>query len=352
MHGFSIYLGQPIDKSYIRRMVDLGYKTIFTSVQIPEENDDTKYRYLGELLDFLSNDQLNFMIDINPSLLDHHFYEFLKQYDSAQFIIRIDHSTSIEIVNEIISNDFQCCLNASIISDHLLQHLYQHLNHFNYLCYCHNYYPRPDTGLEAQFVKSQNELILSYNPKANIYGFIAGTTLRGPLFKGLPTIETARYMHTIESAQLLQDLNTQHIMIGDPYLNRHNAQQLISFLEKRHFNLSITLLDTQAEDILLKSHTVRPDNPGTLIRSQEARHYCKADIQPLLVTERTLGAITLDNKLNGRYQGELQIIKKVLPPHKNVNVVAQIDTEDIPIINCMRPNDSFEFTINAKELKS
>lgn len=69
-------------------------------------------------------------------------------------------------------------------------------------------------------------------------------------------------MHTIESAQLLQDLNTQHIMIGDPYLNHHNAHQLISFLEKRHFNLSITLLDKQAEDILLKSHTVRPDNPA------------------------------------------------------------------------------------------
>ncbi|MBO3065621.1 MupG family TIM beta-alpha barrel fold protein [Staphylococcus shinii] len=351
MHGFSIYLGQPIDKSYIRRMVDLGYKTIFTSVQIPEENEDTKYRYLGELLEFLSNDQLNYMIDINPSLLDHHFYEFLKQYESAQFIIRIDHSTSIEIINEIISNDFQCCLNASIVSNHLLQHLYQHMKHFDYLCYCHNYYPRPDTGLETQFVKSQNDLILSYNPQANIYGFIVGTTLRGPLFKGLPTIENTRYMHTIESAQLLQDLNTQHIMIGDPRLNNQCSRQLISFLTQRHFSLSIILCDSQAEEILLKPHTVRSDNPGNLIRSQEARNYCKTDIQPLLISERTRGSITLDNKHNGRYQGELQIIKKVLPSHKNVNVVAQIDTDDIPLINCMRPNDSFEFTIIGKELK-
>jgi len=46
MHGFSIYLGQPIDKSYITRMISLGYTTIFTSVQIPEEEDKTKYRYL------------------------------------------------------------------------------------------------------------------------------------------------------------------------------------------------------------------------------------------------------------------------------------------------------------------
>ena len=47
MHGFSIYLGQPIDKSYIRRMITLGYTTIFTSVQIPEEDEASKYRYLG-----------------------------------------------------------------------------------------------------------------------------------------------------------------------------------------------------------------------------------------------------------------------------------------------------------------
>jgi hypothetical protein len=106
MHGFSIYLGQPIDKPYIKRMITSGYSTIFTSVQIPEENESTKYRYLGELLDYLSNDQLTYMIDINPLLLDHNFYQFLHQYETAEFMIRIDHSTSLNVVNDIISNGF------------------------------------------------------------------------------------------------------------------------------------------------------------------------------------------------------------------------------------------------------
>ena len=37
MLGFSVYLGQPLNKSYILNMVDLGYDIIFTSLQIPEK---------------------------------------------------------------------------------------------------------------------------------------------------------------------------------------------------------------------------------------------------------------------------------------------------------------------------
>lgn len=348
MLGFSIYLNQSIDQSYIRRMVDLGYTTIFTSVQIPEDNENTKYRYLGELLDYLSNDQLTYMIDINPSLLNHDFFQFLKQYKQAHFIIRIDHSTSFDIVNDIIEHGFQCCLNASIVSEQLLHQLYTQLNDFSYLCYCHNYYPRPDTGLTTDFVKAQNQLILKYNPNANIYGFIVGTTKRGPLFKGLPTIEISRYMHPLKSAQLLLDQAVNHVMIGDTQITQPYAQQLISLLTQRHVTLTITLKDLQVESILLKRHTVRADNPAHVLRSQESRHYCQSNIKPQFNHIRNTGAITVDNQLNGRYQGELQIIKTDLPSHEHINVVGQIIDDDIPIIDCIRPNDTFEFTIQTR----
>ncbi|MDN6629783.1 MAG: MupG family TIM beta-alpha barrel fold protein [Staphylococcus equorum] len=350
MHGFSIYLGQPIDKPYIKRMITSGYSTIFTSVQIPEENESTKYRYLGELLDYLSNEQLTYMIDINPLLLDHNFYQFLHQYETAEFMIRIDHSTSLNVVNDIISNGFKCCINASIISEQLLQQLYHELKDFTYLCYCHNYYPRPDTGLEPQFVASQNNLILKYNAQADIFGFITGSTLRGPLYKGLPTIESTRYQHPIQSAQLLKDNLVEHVMIGDPLIDSHTAQQLITFLHHRHFNLNIELLDDQVSSILFKPHTVRADNPAHVIRSQEARLYCDTEIQPFSTNGRNFGAITVDNKLNGRYQGELQIIKNDLPPHDHINVVGEVKKNDLPLIQCMRPNDTFEFTYKNKEL--
>ncbi|MFQ3852248.1 phospho-sugar glycosidase domain-containing protein, partial [Staphylococcus sp. 2S1] len=65
---------------------------------------------------------------------------------------------------------------------------------------------------------------------------------------------------------------------------------------------------------------------------------------------RNFGAITVDNKLNGRYQGELQIIKNDLPPHDHINVVGEVIKNDLPLIQCMQPNDTFEFTYKNKEL--
>ena len=38
MLGFSVYLGQNLDRDYILNMADLGYDVVFTSLQIPEED--------------------------------------------------------------------------------------------------------------------------------------------------------------------------------------------------------------------------------------------------------------------------------------------------------------------------
>ena len=119
MTGFSVYLGQPLDEAYIKRMIKQGYQMIFTSVQIPEEDDETKYHYFTKLLNLLKHEQVTYLIDANPSILTPSFYDHLRQYD-AQFMIRIDHSTSIEAIEAIMAQGLKCCLNASIISRELL----------------------------------------------------------------------------------------------------------------------------------------------------------------------------------------------------------------------------------------
>ena len=57
-------------------MVNLGYDVIFTSLQIPEENDQTKLTYLGELCQLLKDESVTYIIDINPSLLNQNVYRF------------------------------------------------------------------------------------------------------------------------------------------------------------------------------------------------------------------------------------------------------------------------------------
>ena len=88
---------------------------------------------------------------------------------------------------------------------------------------------------------------------------------------------------------------------------------------------------------------MRPDNPEKVIRSETSREINSQTIQPHHTVQRHIGSVTVDNLKNGRYQGELQIVRHPLSAHDNVNVVAQIIKEDLPLLNCIAPNDTFNF---------
>lgn len=50
--GFSVYLGNALDKEYILNMASMGYDVIFTSLQIPEENKQHQLSYFGNYVSF------------------------------------------------------------------------------------------------------------------------------------------------------------------------------------------------------------------------------------------------------------------------------------------------------------
>ena len=52
---------------------------IFTSVQIPEEDEQLKYQKLKELLDYLDHYEIRFIIDINPALLTQTLFQILQE---------------------------------------------------------------------------------------------------------------------------------------------------------------------------------------------------------------------------------------------------------------------------------
>ena len=89
MHGFSVYLGQPINQRYIDNLISLGYDTIFTSIQIPEEDETTKLIYLQQLLSHLQDCSITYIIDVQPTLLNQQLYDLLHQYQNSRFLIRI-----------------------------------------------------------------------------------------------------------------------------------------------------------------------------------------------------------------------------------------------------------------------
>ena len=48
---------------------------------------------------------------------------------------------------------------------------------------------------------------------------------------------------------------------------------------------------------------------------------------------RDQGDITIDNHLNGRYEGEIQVIKAPMPGHSHINCIGHVCDKDVPLLS-------------------
>lgn len=345
MLGFSIYLGESFNTDYIQRMLKLGYRTIFTSLQIPEEHHiETQFT---QLQTYLSQFETELIIDINDTLISADLFERLAQFNTIRYIIRIDEGTTPAIIQHIISHGHTCCINASTVSEQFLTDLQDFPQLQKHLIYLHNYYPRPDTGLSRTFLQHQNARIRHYHHDATIYAFISGEQFRGPLYEGLTTLECTRQIDPCLAALILRELNINGMLIGDPFISATTSENLFQMIEHNHFILPCHLDNGADTKLILQKHISRPDCSAHVVRSKYTRQQVARRIEPFNVQPRAKGTITIDNHLNGRYMGELQITKINLKPHPHVNVVGHISKDSLPYLNYFNASTAFTF-IQAK----
>ena len=55
------------------------------------------------------------------------------------------------------------------------------------------------------------------------------------------------------------------------------------------------------------------------------------------ITERDIGDITVDNQLNGRYEGEIQVVKTPLKGHSHINHIATVSDGDLQLLTPIQP---------------
>ena len=102
----------------------------------------------------------------------------------------------------------------------------------------------------------------------------------------------------------------------------------------------------EEKKIVLKNHTFRNDSPEQFLRSQSSREMARFGcvIEKNHTIKREVGMITIDNKLNKRYSGELQVITKEACQDDNVNVVAKlVHQEDLLKLKRFREGISYRF---------
>lgn len=330
---------------YLRTARNLGYTILFTSLHIPEAKAAA-----ADYLAFISGAaELGYAVtaDISPRTFDvlGSSAAALHTLQTAGLsALRVDYGFSAsEVARITITGGLTVELNASTVTPEWLDRLRQAGADFSRLQACHNYYPRPETGLSYTVFAERSQLLR--HSGIPVFAFIPSlNNPRGPIHASLPTLERHRATGPVQAAkEFIASRLVDGVLFGDPLADDKELAD-VADLDPRCLELSVQPAKelTPAEQSLLYAvHTNRLDAAEQVIRSEEARSRCSAPIHPGGTGERPAGAVTIDNQLYGRYMGELQIVREPLPPDDRVNVVAHILPADMFLLRHIGPGTVF-----------
>ncbi|MFS0782318.1 DUF871 domain-containing protein [Bacillus sp. 1P06AnD] len=350
MRGMSIYIGQQtaeVQLAYLKRMKKAGFTTIFTSLHIPEDDGKGYADLLKELGNQARELGMELFADISPvsfPLLGLSLENAEELISWGVAGIRLDYGIEpLQIVE--LSQKMKIALNASTLNEDFLEALLKMGLQSNHTEVWHNFYPRPETGLERLSFIEKNKRLQEYG--LTVMAFIPGDgELRGPIYESLPTLEEHRRISPFFAYLDIKECYVDKVIIGDKSISPFCLEQFEWWKEgKVGLRCNLYTNDPVQYDIINIYHRSRMDPSRDVIRSETSRLYAlpgqKVSKENTVVRQR--GCITIDNEKYGRYSGELQILKKDLPADEKVNVAGKIIAEDMPLIDLIAPGSTFHF---------
>lgn len=347
MYGFSVYLNEAINQNQIEQMIGAGFTGIFTSIHIPEDDDQQYLGRMRELGKIAKMYDLSLVVDISGTSLN----KIGGAFDNIQPIIdlgitglRIDYGIEWEIVARL-SREIHIALNASTLTTQCLDQLHFYQADLKNITAWHNYYPRPETGLDRNTFNRHNRFLKSMGLRT--MAFVAGDSKkRGPIHDGLPTIEAHRRLHPLAGTlDLMTNGNIDDVYIGDPMISPNALSQFKHYIQNNIICINAKSASESVSEqlpLILGNHTNRQDAAALVLRSQESRMLVNTSIKPINTIVRPKGAITIDNEKYGRYQGEMQVCKVDLAQDEKVNVVGQVIEPDKCLISFIGPGQAFK----------
>ena len=354
MLGFSMYLNRDFtaaDYNYLLAMRNAGLTTVFTSLHIPEDDQKVVLKRLAELTKWCQNLETDIIADVSKEGLEKLgiALDNEKQVESLGLTgLRVDDGVSAATVAKL-SQKMPIALNASTINKDAITALREHGANFENLQAWHNFYPRPETGLDANWLAQKNNWLHQMNLET--MAFVAGDDiLRGPIHAGLPTLEKHRGENPLAATLELKQLGCDHVFIGDGSLTTNMIDCFKNYIKQRTIALHV---NENLPELFNYEWSNRPDVARDVIRLTEGRSRQFFNTEPeTKVSARPKGTITCDNKLYLRYQGELQITKRDLPADKKVNVLGHVVPQDLPLLNQIGAGQKISFVPIAKKSTS
>ena len=336
--GISIYLSSDPEKNeeVIHKAKAAGVSYGFSSLHIPEEEySDYKEKVLS-LLKLCSHAGISLTMDVDnetPSRLGVKRMEDLTQYGVES--IRLDYGFSDEEI-VALSRSFNIVWNASTVSLSDVRKWEKMGADLSRFTACHNFYPKPYTGLSFDMVKEINQRLKQFGFVTE--AFVPGDgILRGPLFEGLPTIEDHRNKKekVLENMLELYRADCDVVLVGDVDLTENSWKSLKAASDgiipiRAMFYEGASDI---ANEICGKINHDRPDSGSFVIRSVESREwFLKKDIPPRNTIPCEAGSICISNDDYLRYKGELEICRCERPADERVNVIGKVIDEDLGLL--------------------
>lgn len=198
----------------------------------------------------------------------------------------------------------------------------------------HNFYPRPETGLDEDYLRATTEMLKKAGLK--VLAFIPGDAQkRGPVFEGLPTLEAHRdILPSAAFADLALHYGIEEIFVGDPGLSQKETERIRRFCREGILSIPCAV-EEPWQHLYDQVFTCRADSPRKLVRFQESRIYsCQGEItEPYNCAERGIGSLTIDNLRYGRYSGEIMLVRSGLPADERVNVIGQVPENALMLLD-------------------
>lgn len=348
MIGFSCYLNDSATEqqaAYLKQMQQAGFTGVFTSLQLSEAKPEIIRQRLDQLVANCHQLGLTIMADVSAASLQR-LGIALHDGKAIQALgldgLRIDDGIDMTTV-AALSHTMAIALNASTLSACMIDQLANAKANLRHIEAWHNFYPRPETGLDPAWFAQKNKWLHALGFKT--MAFISGDAQqRGPLFAGLPTLEAHRGLLPLAAYLELRQLAIDHVYVGDPQLS---PRSIAAFQAYVHDQVLLIQVQTDDERLLHLTWHSRPDIAQKVVRLAEARlEHIFATPQPAQTDPRPRGSITLDNSAYGHYAGELQLTRCDLPADPRVNVIGKIEPSNLPLLDQIGPHQAIRFKIS------
>ena len=336
--GRSVYLSETDDSVLSSSMLDDA--PVFLSLHRQEEMDGQYAEKMKAFLEKLHEKRCRIIADISKRTLGAFGVSSEEELMDLLFLyaVRLDYGYDMQEILRL-SKTRNVVINAST----LRREEYAQLSGQDTVIAMHNFYPRPETGLDEDQLRRSTDLLHSLGIK--VWAFIPGTgRKRGPLYLGLPTLESHRNLPPYAAfADLLVHYGMDEVFVGDPEIDPEEERRMERFAKEGILEIPCILKESCA-DLYDRIFTCRIDSPTALLRVSESREYSIASGKAVPAEDtdvRIRGSITMDNEAYLRYCGEIMIVRKDLPKDDRVNVIGHVNEAYISLPDCVENGAKF-----------